>query len=60
MFKKTVSVNGKYKALMVSDGNIIDVETGEEVDLVGTLSSIYGEDSFSLSTSSKADQEIEA
>ncbi len=58
MFKKTVSINGKYKSLVISDGNLINTEDGEVIDLIAVLSQIYGDEPFALSTSSKADEEL--
>lgn len=58
MFKKTISIDGKFKALVISNGNFVDVETGETINLVEALSDIYGEDPFSLTTNAKASEEI--
>lgn len=58
-FKKTTNITGKYKTISVVGGQFVDFETGEQIDLAEQLSSVYGEEPFSLSTSNKVDFDIE-
>lgn len=59
VFKKTVTVNGKYKAIAVTNGEFVDYETGEVIDLAEQLENIYGDAPFSLTTSNKVDTDLE-
>lgn len=59
MFKKSVSINGKYKELTVVDGHFVEPETGEEINLAEQLESIYGNQVFSLTTSNKIDVDLD-
>lgn len=58
-FKKSSSLTGKYKAIMIQDGNFVDTETGSVINLAEELGKIYKEESFDLSTSSKTDEDLE-
>lgn len=58
-FKKSINVNGKYKELTVVNGQFVDPETGDIVDLAKQLEGIYGDTIFSLTTSSKVDVDLD-
>lgn len=58
-FKKTSNISGKIKGLMIHDGVFINAETGERIDVVKQLQSVYGDETFDLSTSLKIDEDID-
>lgn len=59
-FKKSTNISGKYKALAVSDGQFLDPDTAEIIDVARELEKIYGTGTpFTLSTSTKVDEVIE-
>ena len=59
-FSKSTSLNGKYKYLCVENGDFINPETGEIIDIVSELEAVYGAGGvFSLSTTNKINIEIE-
>ena len=59
IFKKSTVTNGVYKEIAVENGSFVDPETGEEIDVVGQLERIYGNQVFSLKTAAKSDEDIE-
>lgn len=58
-FKRSISLNGKFQDLNVKDGKFIDAETGEVVDVAGICESIYGNETFTISTTHKSDEDVE-
>lgn len=58
-FKRTVGVTGKFKNLMVINGKFVDSETSEEINVAEILEKVYGNNAFDLSTSYKADEDVE-
>lgn len=58
-FKRTTNITGKYKAVSIVNGYLVDLETGEQIDLIEQLSAVYGEEPFALNTSNKVDVDIE-
>lgn len=59
-FKKTETIQGKWKSLQCTDEGIIDTETGEIVDIHAILLKQYGTDTeFSLAASYKSDVELD-
>ena len=59
-FVRSIATNGKIKACMISENNqFVDSETGEVLDLAGMLRNVYGDQSFDISTTQKADNDIE-
>ena len=58
-FKKNESLTGKFKDVISTGENLVDAETGEAIDLCGTLHDVYGDASFDISVSYKEDSEVE-
>ena len=58
-FKKAENISGKYKAIMIQDGNFVDTETGDIIDIVNELSKVYGNDVFDISVTSKSEEDVE-
>lgn len=58
-FKKTTSVSGSFKNLIVQDGKFVDEESGEIIDVAGILANVYGSNAFELKTSFKSDMALE-
>ena len=59
-FKKSTSIVGTFKEMIVNNGEFIDGETGEVLDLPSILEQIYGEKSFTVTTKEKDSSEINA
>lgn len=59
IFKKSESITGKYKELIIIDGQFADPESGEAINVIEHLANIYGDQPFSLSTSSKVDVDLD-
>ena len=59
VFKRQSTLKGIFKALTVVDGKFVDSETGEEIDVVGILAKIYGDNAFDLATQYKSDEYVE-
>lgn len=57
--KRTVKTDVKYKDILVKDNKVWDFETGEEINLVGNLYEIYGEEPFTLTCSTKIEEVLE-
>lgn len=57
-FKKSTSIVGTFKEIIVNNGEFIDGETGEVLDLPSILEQIYGEKSFTITTKEKDSSEI--
>lgn len=57
--KRTVKTDMKFKDLRVVDAKLVDFETGEAIDLIGNLSEIYGDETFSLICTSKSEEILE-
>lgn len=57
-FKKSTSINGKFKNVVCTGDSFVDEETGEEIDLADILYKIYGGASIDISTSYKEDTDI--
>lgn len=59
-FKKSESIQGKWKSLVCTEEGIADAETGEMLDLHAILLKQYGTDTeFSLTVSYKQDVELD-
>ena len=57
-FKKTTTVTGRWKYMTASGGKFID-QDGEEVNIAEQLEQAYGNVPFDISTSAKAEEEVE-
>lgn len=58
-FKRSVNLSGKFKGLMIVEGNFVDTETSEIIDVADILGKVYGNNAFDLSTSYKSDEDVE-
>lgn len=58
-FKRSTTINGKYKSVVIIDGDLCDYETGEQIDLVSQLFNVYGDQPFSITTTSKIDIDLD-
>ena len=59
MIKKSTSISGKFKNIMIHEGSFVDADTSEIVDIIGILEKAYGDNSFDISTSMKEDEDID-
>ena len=57
-FKKTESIQGKWKSLQCVEEGLVDTETGEIIDIYEILKKQYGDKEFSLTTSYKSDTDL--
>ena len=57
-FKKTESIQGKWKSLQCVEEGLADTETGEIIDIYEILKKQYGDKEFSLTTSYKSDTDL--
>ena len=57
--KKTIKYDGNLKNVHIVNGMLVD-EDGCELDLMRTLSNVYGEKPFNISTNTKTEQIIDA
>lgn len=53
--KKTVKCDARLKEVFIEDGRMYESETGDAVDLMGLLDTIYGSTPFSILASSKSE-----
>lgn len=58
-FKRTTSLSGKFKNVVSNGETFIDAETGEEINVCEILNKVYGSNPFDISTSYKADEDVE-
>lgn len=58
-FKRSTSLSGKFKGVIVKDGMFIDCETSEVIDVAAILEKVYGNNPIDITTSYKADEELE-
>lgn len=60
-FSKSETIKGLFKGLTIHSGKFLDDETGEAVDLIQKLTSLFdGEDVvFDLSATQKTDEELD-
>lgn len=57
-FTKTKNIKGVYKNIIINDGQFMDEETGEILDVIGQLRDVYGENAFDITTTLKIDEEL--
>lgn len=57
-FKKSRTLKGTFKNVVINEGMLMDEETGEAIDIVSILSQVYGSNAFDITTSLKADEDI--
>ena len=58
-FNKVETVKGKIAGVIIKDGNFVDYESGEKVNVVGMLSKIYKDRVFDIATTSKEDTKLD-
>lgn len=57
-FKKSRTLKGTFKNVIISDNSLVDEESGEQIDLIKILSEVYGQNAFDISTSLKTDEDV--
>ena len=57
-FTKTKNIKGVYKNVIINEGQFMDEETGEILDVIGQLRDVYGENAFDITTTLKIDEEL--
>lgn len=57
-FTKTKNIKGVYKNIIINEGQFMDEETGEILDVIGQLRDVYGENAFDITTTLKIDEEL--
>ena len=58
--KKTETIKGTVKGIVIHDGMIMDEDSGELVELAKFFKNLFGEDTpFDLSVTLKSDEEID-
>ena len=57
-FTKTRTIKGNYKGIVIQDGQFVNEESGEVIDLAEELQSVYGEFAFDITTNLKIDEEL--
>lgn len=57
-FSKSGNINGKFKSLAITNGNFIDFETGEIIDLASIIGSVLGEEPFDMTLTQKSETDI--
>ena len=58
-FKKSESIQGKWKSLHCTEEGFVDTETGEEVDIHAILLKQFKDTNFSLTASYKQDVDLD-
>ena len=58
-FKKSVSINGKFKYMTASSGKIVNPETGEEIAVAELIEQAMGQQPFDLSVTAKDEEELD-
>lgn len=59
-FKKSSSITGKIKGVVVHEGTLMYEESGEICNFIEMLTKAYGEDTvIDISTSQKTDEDID-
>lgn len=57
--KRTTKTDIKFKDIRVVNGQVVEFETGDEVNLIANLAEVYGEEPFTLSCTTKTEEVIE-
>lgn len=57
--ERTTKTNMKAKGLCLQNNQIVDIETGEALDLIKLLSTIFGEDEFEISATVSKKEEVD-
>lgn len=57
--ERTTKLDLKAKGLVISGEHIVDVDTGEEIQIIDKLYSIFGNEPFDLSVTKSLKEEIE-
>lgn len=58
-FKKSRTLKGTFKNVVIHEGALLDEDTGEAIDFINILSEVYGENAFDITTSLKTDEDID-
>lgn len=57
--KRTTKTDIKFKDIKIVNQQVIDFETGEEINLIANLVEVYGEEPFTLTCTTKTEEIIE-
>lgn len=58
-FKKSRTLKGTFKNVVIYEGALLDEDTGEAIDFINILFEVYGENAFDITTSLKTDEDID-
>ena len=58
-FKKSRTLKGTFKNVIIHEGVLMDEETGEAIDFISILSEVYGANAFDIATTLKTDEDID-
>ena len=58
-FKKSRTLKGTFKNVVVHEGMLIDEDSGEAINFIDILQEAYGENAFDIITSLKTDEDID-
>lgn len=56
-FIKSTTLKGKYKNIIVTEDGFMDDETGESIDVINELHSIYGDNPIEIVTTLKTEED---
>ena len=59
IFKKTTKLTGKFDNIVIHEGQFMDNETGEVVDIATILEKVYGDKVIKISTAAQDDEDID-
>lgn len=57
--KRTIKTDVKLKDLMFKDGELVEFETGDPVNLLSCLEEVYKDETFTISCTTKTEEVIE-
>ena len=57
--KRTTKTDIKFKDIKIVNQQVVDFETGEEINLIANLVEVYGEEPFTLTCTTKTEEIIE-
>ena len=58
VFRRSTTLKGTIKNVVVHEGKFVDNETSEQIDLAQILADVYGNEPFDIATSLKTDEEL--
>ena len=57
-FTKTKNIKGVFKNVVINEGQFVDEDSGEVLDIISLLKDVYGETAFDITTNLKIDEEL--